>query len=163
MVVGLCVLACPDRTCPGCPPAPPGPPSRPMVAGTDSSERFWELKAKLLNLWILQLIGRKNPSQGIREAKRLKLNTHFMCSKDPQCLWQGFQHIADYKPPPPMMSRDNSSLPDELNNFFLRFEVTTPPRHKQFHCHRNCQQLERKARVNPRKAAGPDNICGHVL
>lgn len=65
-------------------------------------------------------------SKGIKEAKRLyaqKLDSHFRCNKDPRRLWQGLQHIMDYTPLPPTSRLKDCSRPDQLNNFYARFEA----------------------------------------
>ena len=63
------------------------------------------------------------------------------------------------------------SLPDELNDFYARFEVnsiipaqTLPPSPTDQVLQVSTAEVKRVlASVNPRKAAGPDNIPGRVL
>ncbi|KAK0141960.1 RNA-directed DNA polymerase from mobile element jockey [Merluccius polli] len=119
-------------------------------------------------------VARKYLSRGIREAKRLyaqKLNSHFMSDKDPRRLWQGFQNLTDYKPLPLRTCHSDPSLPNELNDFYARFEVnsiipaqTLPPSPTDQVLQVSTAEVKRVlASVNPRKAAGPDNIPGRVL
>lgn len=70
----------------------------------------------------------------------------------------------------PICSSD-ASLPDALNNFYARFEAqnnvttmkTIPPPNDQVLCLTAADVRRTLRRVNPRKAAGPDNIPGKVL
>ncbi len=99
--------------------------------------------------------ARANLSCGIKNAKRSyaqKINNYFTDSRDTRSLWQAIQTITDYKPPP-QACEDDPSLPDTLNHFYSWFEMQndTP-----------AQKLS-LSRINPRKAAGPDNIPGRVL
>ncbi|KAI4880646.1 hypothetical protein NFI96_001018 [Prochilodus magdalenae] len=83
--------------------------------------------------------ARAKLSRGIREAKRAhgqSIHSHFRDSGDTRRMWQGIQAITNYRTTPPACDSD-ASLPDALNHFY--------------------------ARVNPRKAAGPDNIPARVL
>ncbi len=99
-----------------------------------------------------------------------KINNHFTNSKDTRSLWQGIQTITDYKPPPQACD-DDTSLPDALNHFYSRFEMQndtsaqklpTPP-NDQALCLSPADVRKTLSRINPRKAAGPDNIPGRVL
>ena len=119
-------------------------------------------------------LANKNLTRGIREAKRLythKLDSHFTSDKDARRLWQGFKTITDYKPPPLRMCLNNPSLPDELNDFYARFEANNntqvqmlPPSSSDHMLQLSAAEVKRAfASVNPRKAAGPDNITGRVL
>ncbi len=85
-------------------------------------------------------------------------------------LWQAIQTITDYKPPP-QASDDDTSLPDTLNHFYSWFEMQndtpaqklpTPP-NDQALCLSAADVRKTLSRINPRKAAGPDNIPGRVL
>ncbi len=117
--------------------------------------------------------ARANLSRGIKNAKRSygnKINNHFTNSRDTQSLWQGIQTITDYKPPPQACD-DDTSLPDALNHFYSRFEMQndtsaqklpTPP-NDQALCLSPADIRKTLSRINPRKAAGPDNIPGRVL
>ncbi len=117
--------------------------------------------------------ARANLSRGIKNAKQLygsKINNHFTNSRDTRSLWQGIQTITDYKPPPQACD-DDTSLPDALNHFYSRFEMQnntsaqklpTPP-NDQALCLSPADVRKTLSRINPRKAAGPDNIPGRVL
>ncbi|KAM3843222.1 nuclear pore complex protein Nup107 [Diretmus argenteus] len=115
---------------------------------------------------------RQNLSRGIREAKRLyacKLNSHFTDTKDSRRLWQGFRTITDYKPSPPQACQNHPTLPDRLNDFYARFEVSNNKPHIPLAPSEHVLQVTAAevhkafACVNPRKAAGPDNIPGRVV
>ena len=117
--------------------------------------------------------ARANLSQGIRKAKKDysdKITTHFKDSRDAQSLWQGIQAITDYKPAP-RSCENNTSLLNNLNSFFARFEghndtnpqKTPPPPHDQPLYLSSASVKRTLATINPRKAAGPDNIPGRVL
>ncbi len=116
--------------------------------------------------------ARANLSCGIKNAKHMlkKINNHFTDSRDTQSLWQAIQTITDYKPPPQACD-DDPSLPDTLNHFYSRFEMQndtpaqkqpTPP-NDQALCLSPADVRKTLSRINPRKAAGPDNIPGRVL
>ncbi len=99
-----------------------------------------------------------------------KINNHFTDSRDTRSLWQAIQTITDYKPPPQACD-DDTSLPDALNHFYSRFEMQndtpaqklpTPP-NDQALCLSPADVRKTLSRINPRKAAGPDNITGRVL
>ncbi len=117
--------------------------------------------------------ARTNLSCGIKNAKRSyaqKINNHFTDNRDTRSLWQAIQTITDYKPPPQACD-DDPSLPDTLNHFYSRFEMQndtpaqklpTPP-NDQALCLSAADVRKTLSRINPWKAAGPDNIPGHVL
>ncbi len=117
--------------------------------------------------------ARANLSCGIKNAKRSyaqKINNHFTDSRDTRSLWQAIQTITDYKPPPQACDED-TSLPDALNHFYSRFEMQndtpaqklpTPPNDRAL-CLSPADVRKTLSRINPRKAAGPDNIPGRVL
>ncbi len=117
--------------------------------------------------------ARANLSCGIKNAKRSyaqKINNHFTDSRDTRSLWQAIQTITDYKPPPQACD-DDPSLPDALNHFYSRFEMQndtpaqklpTPP-NDQALCLSAADVRKTLSRINPRKAAVPDNIPGRVL
>ncbi len=85
-------------------------------------------------------------------------------------MWQAIQTITDYKPPP-QASHDDTSLPDALNHFYSRFEIQNdtpaqkllPSPNDQVLCLSPADVRKTLSRINPRKAAGPDNIPGRVL
>ncbi len=104
------------------------------------------------------------------KTARANLSCHFTDSRDTRSLWQAIQTITDYKPPPQACD-DDPSLPDTLNHFYSRFEMqndtpaqklTTPP-NDQALCLSAADVRKTLSRINPRKAAGPDNIPGRVL
>ncbi|KAI2646667.1 hypothetical protein H4Q32_027929 [Labeo rohita] len=117
--------------------------------------------------------ARPNLSRGIKQAKHLyaqKINNHFTDSKDTRSLWQAIQTITDYKPLPQACD-DDTTLPDALNEFYARFKMQndtpaqklpTPPNNQAL-CLSPADVRKTLSRVNPRKAAGPDNIPGRVL
>ncbi|KAK3563208.1 hypothetical protein QTP86_018266, partial [Hemibagrus guttatus] len=111
--------------------------------------------------------------QAIREAKRTyspRIHGHFQSSGDTRRMWQGIQSITNYRPAPPACDSD-ASLPDALNRFYPRFEAqndvmarkTIPHPEDQVLCLTTADVRNTLCRVNPRKAAGPDNIPGRVL
>ncbi|KAI4879698.1 hypothetical protein NFI96_007535 [Prochilodus magdalenae] len=117
--------------------------------------------------------ARAKLSRGIREAKRAhgqSIHSHFRDSGDTRRMWQGIQAIINYRTAPPACDSD-ASLPDALNHFYARFETqnsmtarkTTPPPDDQVLCLTAADVRKTLCRVNPRKAAGPDNIPGRVL
>ncbi|XP_073675260.1 interferon-induced very large GTPase 1-like [Garra rufa] len=83
---------------------------------------------------------------------------------------KALHNITDYKPLP-QASDDDASLPDALNQFYSRFEMQNDTPAEKLHTPSNDQVLclspadvrKTLSRINPRKAAGPDNIPGHVL
>ena len=98
-----------------------------------------------------------------------KINSYFTDTKDPRRLWQGIQSVTDYKPSPPPCE-DNTDFLNSLNTFFSRFEENnTTPTKKLVNPDSTTLQLDPAdvrttlLKVNPRKAAGPDNIPGRVL
>ncbi|KAI4885370.1 hypothetical protein NFI96_008195 [Prochilodus magdalenae] len=117
--------------------------------------------------------ARAKLSRGIREAKRAhgqSIHSHFRDSGDTRRMWQGIQAITNYRTTPPACDSD-ASLPDALNHFYARFETqnsvearkTTPPPDDQVLCLTAADVRKTLRRVNPRKAAGPDNIPARVL
>ncbi len=118
--------------------------------------------------------ARANLSCGIKNAKRSyakkksmitsqTAETHKACGKL-------IQTITDYKPPLQACD-DDTSLPDALNHFYSWFEMQndtpaqklpTPP-NDQALCLSPADVRKTLSRINPRKAAGPDNITGRVL
>lgn len=61
-----------------------------------------------------------------RQCSR-RITHRFRDSRDTQSLWRGIQTITDHKPPP-QTCNSSTSLLNELNDFFARFEAhnTTP-------------------------------------
>ncbi|KAI3364886.1 hypothetical protein L3Q82_001070 [Scortum barcoo] len=85
-------------------------------------------------------------------------------------MWRGIKCITDYNTRDAQCPRD-PSLPDALNNFYARFDdpntspstrFTPPPGEEPLRV--TAAEVRRTLqRINPRKAAGPDNISGRVL
>ena len=118
--------------------------------------------------------ARANLKRGIREAKaeyKGKIEDHLQ-SNNTREVWQGVQHLTNFKPSGPSADGDASTA-EELNRFFARFEreaapegATTPPPNTL--SSRNLTIQEHEVRrtlraVNPRKATGPDGVPGKVL
>ncbi|KAK3554197.1 hypothetical protein QTP70_020083, partial [Hemibagrus guttatus] len=119
-------------------------------------------------------------SRAIREAKHAhtqRIHGHFQSSGDIRHMWQGIQSITNYRTASPACD-SVASLPGALNSFYAWFEArndmtarnTIPPpedqnRSSEIWVARNLKldTLDTLCRVNPRKAAGPDNIPGRVL
>ncbi|KAI4896082.1 hypothetical protein NFI96_027212 [Prochilodus magdalenae] len=115
--------------------------------------------------------ARAKLSRGIREAKRAhgqSIHSHFRDSGDTRRMWQGIQAITNYRTAPPACDSD-ASLPDALNHFYAKKRFrdtqnsvaarkTTPPPDDQVLCLTAADVRKTLRRVNPRKAAGPDNI-----
>ncbi|KAJ8386074.1 hypothetical protein AAFF_G00177630 [Aldrovandia affinis] len=69
--------------------------------------------------------ARANLKRGIRDAKaayKRKIGDHFT-NNNPRRVWQGIQHITNYKPSNRTAVNGDASLAEELNCFFARFEV----------------------------------------
>nr|XP_043874450.1 uncharacterized protein LOC122764210 isoform X2 [Solea senegalensis]XP_043874509.1 uncharacterized protein LOC122764439 isoform X2 [Solea senegalensis] len=121
----------------------------------------------------LYSVARSDLKRGIREAKaayKRKIEDHFAVN-DPRRMWQGINHITNYRSSNQATARTDASLAEELNSFFARFETDRPSaatalpplpstgmmtlqEHEVRHVLRT---------VSPRKAAGPDGIPGKVL
>ncbi|KAK3521675.1 hypothetical protein QTP70_015591 [Hemibagrus guttatus] len=117
--------------------------------------------------------ARAKLARAIRAAKRThcqRIYGHFQSSGDTRRMWQGIQSITNYRPAPPACDSD-ASLPDALNSFYARFEAqndvttkkTIPPPEDQVLCLTTADMRKTLCRVNPQKAAGPDNIPGRLL
>ncbi|KAK1786183.1 hypothetical protein P4O66_017898 [Electrophorus voltai] len=123
----------------------------------------------------------------VREAKRhyvRKLETQFQQSGS-RSLWQGLRTITDYRSPPSRLMSADESLANELNTFFAHFEGTYSSANANSAYANNANgaigicakpTIEQRPliitdsdvrrvfkRVNTRKVAGPDGICGRVL
>ncbi|KAK1787477.1 hypothetical protein P4O66_002953 [Electrophorus voltai] len=112
-------------------------------------------------------------SRAIREAKRAhaqRIHGHFKDTGDTRRMWEGIQAITNYKKTSPSCDSD-AILPDALNDFYARFEAqnnvaaekSIPPQNDQVLCLTAADVRRTLRGVNPRKAAGPDNIPGRVL
>uniref|UniRef100_A0A3B1IEK6 Reverse transcriptase domain-containing protein n=1 Tax=Astyanax mexicanus TaxID=7994 RepID=A0A3B1IEK6_ASTMX len=116
--------------------------------------------------------ARRELTAGVKRAKAAyaqKIQGHFS-SQDPQSMWRGIKCITDYKSNVAQSSKD-PSLPETLNTFYARFEnPDTPPSTRLPHSPGEAPLSVTPAevrrtlrRINPRKAAGLDNIPGQVL
>ncbi|XP_069780784.1 uncharacterized protein [Narcine bancroftii] len=119
------------------------------------------------------MIARAKLSKAIGEAKRAQtqhIHSHFLDSKNTQHMWKGIQDITNHKTTPSACVGDPSH-PDELNNFYMQFKVkndvavekTTPPPNDQVLCLTVANVKQELGKVNPKKAAGADNILSRVL
>ncbi|XP_061433262.1 uncharacterized protein LOC133358830 [Lethenteron reissneri] len=116
--------------------------------------------------------ARANLKRGIRKAKadyRRRIEER-LDSHDSRQVWQGVQHLTNYRANRGAADGDNA-LAEELNLLFARFEVTpqgTASPNLTVHSSLNLTVEEHEVRrtlraVNPRKAAGPDGVPGRVL
>jgi len=78
-------------------------------------------------------------------------------------MWQGLHNIMDYKDCKQLVTNTSTSLPDELNAFYARFEVSGSSPTQSAPAAETAEARPPFAGVNIRKATGPDNIPGHVL
>lgn len=117
--------------------------------------------------------ARSSLKRGIRQAKaayRQKIEDCFQSHNSRQ-VWQGIQHITNHRPSTKSTDSVDTSLAEELNIFFARFEVQPPdtaihypPGYSSHSLVLEEQQVRRVLRaVDPRKAAGPDGVSGRVL
>lgn len=117
--------------------------------------------------------GQSSAAQSIKAAKaahKRKVEDH-LTNNDPRLVWQGLQSITNYKGSTPATTITDSSLAEELNSFFFRFEAEAPHtavRPPQTSGHSTLTLQEHQVRrvlktVNTRKAAGPDGVLGKVL
>ncbi|KAI3369447.1 hypothetical protein L3Q82_007487 [Scortum barcoo] len=116
--------------------------------------------------------ARRQLTAGVKRAKAAyaqRIQGHFT-SNDPRSMWRGIKCITDYNTRDAQCPRD-PSLPDALNNFYACFDdpntspstrFTPPPGEEPLRV--TAAEVRRTLqRINPRKAAGPDNISGRVL
>ncbi|KAJ8390171.1 hypothetical protein AAFF_G00110450 [Aldrovandia affinis] len=69
--------------------------------------------------------ARSNLKKVIRIAKRnytQQIQDPFLHNNDPRRLWQGIQAITDYKSLNNSPAVSDATLPDEMNNFYARFD-----------------------------------------
>ncbi|KAI4889071.1 hypothetical protein NFI96_016104, partial [Prochilodus magdalenae] len=113
--------------------------------------------------------------RSIRQAKRqyrVKLEGCHT-SADSRRMWQGLRHITDYQQGSREVTPSHTTLPDQLNEFYARFEALNPDRRRGVMAEGSTQNsslavtsvevCKALKRINPRKAAGPDNIPGRAL
>lgn len=106
-----------------------------------------------------------------------------LCDRDSRSMWQGLRTITDYRGRTHTSADADSSLVEDLNTFFARFEVSSASPNTDAStvsgagatvagdptgedCPLSVSEHDvRRAlrRVNSRKAAGPDGIPGRVL
>ncbi len=113
--------------------------------------------------------------RSIKAAKRTyknKVEEHFN-NNNPRSMWQGINNITGFKGNKPATVNIASSLPDELNTFYARFEADNTA-HTESAAAAAAEEVSpltlsvadvtRSFKwVNIRKAAGPDGIPGRVL
>ncbi|KAK2917255.1 hypothetical protein Q8A73_004001 [Channa argus] len=112
------------------------------------------------------------PRKAITAAKRQyreKLDSFYSIA-DSGRMWQGLQHITDYR-----TTTNNITSTDSVNTFYTRFEApsytaegglthtwtTQPPSPPPTVSTTQVHKVLRN--INPRKAVGPDNIPGQAL
>lgn len=120
----------------------------------------------------LYSVSRSKQKRGIKEAKaayRQKLEG-LSSNGDLRCIWQGIQHLTNFKGSKNPATSTSSNLAEEPNHFFACFEVTeaktepTPIPSMDILALTASMEIRRVLqRVNPRKAAGPDGIPGRVM
>ncbi|KAI3376028.1 hypothetical protein L3Q82_016561 [Scortum barcoo] len=133
-----------------------------------------ELKVKgLVTDWLALRAARRQLTAGVKRAKAAyaqRIQGHFM-SNDPRSMWRGIKCITDYNTRDAQCPRD-PSLPDALNNFYtpaLMIRNTspstrfTPPPGEEPLSVTAAEVRRTLQRINPCKAAGPDNLSGRVL
>ena len=109
----------------------------------------------------------------IKQAKhqyRTKIDLYYTGS-DARRMWQGLQTITDYKGKQSLELPSDTSLPDELNNFYARFEASNtetcmraPAVPKDCVIMLSVANMSKTFKqVNIHKAAGPDGLPGRVL
>ncbi len=117
--------------------------------------------------------ARADLKRGIREAKdaqRRRIEDCFQ-SNNPRQVWQGVQHMTNYRPSNHSATDGDTSLAEELNHFFVHFEVeptgtakTHPPADSSHILMVEEHDVRHTLRtVKPRKATGPDGVSGQVL
>ncbi|KAK2918358.1 hypothetical protein Q8A73_002729 [Channa argus] len=118
--------------------------------------------------------GLRKAITAAKRQYREKLDS-FYSTTDSGRMWQGLQHITDYRTNTTHVTTSTDSLPDDLNTIYTRFEgpsytaergpthtwTTQPPSPPSTVSTTQVHKALRK--INPRKAAGPDNIPGRAL
>lgn len=71
--------------------------------------------------------ARADLKRGIKEAKEAykKIIEDHLTHNDPRRVWQGLQHITNYKGRTNSTASTDGALAEQLNRFFARFEVNT--------------------------------------
>ncbi len=117
--------------------------------------------------------ARANLNKAIRLGKKAyehKIQGQFQDHRDTRTLWQGVKSVTDYKTAPQSCD-DSTEFLNELNNYFGQFEAlnntpaakATPQHDEQVLCLDPANVCRALRRINPRKAADPDQIPGCVL
>ena len=114
--------------------------------------------------------ARKRTIKQAKRQYRAKIES-YCTGSDARLMWQGLQTITDYKGQHSGELPSDTSLPDELNHFYARFEASNTEA-----CMRasavpdDCVITFSVAdvsktfkQVNIHKAAGSDGLPGHVL
>ena len=122
----------------------------------------------------LYTTARANLNRGVREAKadhRERIEECFQ-NNDSRRVWQGVQHVTNYRANRLSAAEDDPQLAEELNSFYARFDeereeaaTSQPLLSPALSCLTLTEHEVRcslKA-VNPRKASGPDGVLGRVL
>ncbi|KAK1791977.1 hypothetical protein P4O66_001747 [Electrophorus voltai] len=110
------------------------------------------------------------PAEGSKACTAQRIHGHFKDTGDTRHMWEGIQAITNYKKTSPSCDSD-ATLPDALNDFYAQFEAqnnvaaekSIPPQNDQMLCLTVADVRRTLRGINPRKAAGPDNILGRVL
>ena len=111
--------------------------------------------------------------KSVNEAKaayRQKLET-CLETNNSRDLWSGIQKITNYKRSSPPLDETDRTLPDQLNQFYARFDQdnTDPPpaiSHDVRESPLKIQEYQVKLEINKlniKKAAGPDGITPRLL
>ena len=106
-----------------------------------------------------------------RTIKQQNVNTGDYTGSDARRKWQGLQTITDYKGKHSRELPSDTSLPDELNYFYARFEVNNtdtcmraPAVPEDCVITLSAANVSKTFKhVNIPKAAGPDGLPGCVL
>ena len=117
--------------------------------------------------------ARASLKKGIRDAKaahKRRIEDHF--NNNPQRAWQGIQQITNYRGNRSTAADGDTSLAEQLNCFFARFEVSTtfvwditpsPVCNNSHTLTMQEHEVRQISGVNPSKAANPDGVTGRVL
>lgn len=73
----------------------------------------------------LYIVARPELRKGMKNAKlayKRKIEDHFTVN-DPRKMWQGTNHITNYRDNSKVAARTDALLAEELNSFFARFDA----------------------------------------
>ena len=102
---------------------------------------------------------------------KCKLENQF-ASNNTRSVWQGLRQITQYKPSASVIYNADPSFPDQLNNFYSRFDKLTHRRNSAPYPHTplstpftiNVADVRTLfKRLSTRKASGPDNISSYTF